>query len=77
MTTKKETTKKPTVKKAKAAEEKPKKAAIHEPKGEYLYADFGDVDSTATVTAPSGTATMTHNADLNANIFRVGVNRRF
>jgi small subunit ribosomal protein S9 len=40
MTTKKETTaKKPTIKKAKAAsEEKPKKAAIHEPKGEYLYA---------------------------------------
>ena len=39
MTTKKETTaKKPAAKKAKAAEEKPKKAAIHEPKGEYLYA---------------------------------------
>jgi outer membrane immunogenic protein len=46
-------------------------------KGEYLYADFGDVDSTGALTAPTGTATFTHNADLNANIFRVGVNRRF
>jgi small subunit ribosomal protein S9 len=38
MTTKKETTKKPAAKKAKAAEEKPKKAPVHEATGEYLYA---------------------------------------
>ena len=38
MTTKKETTKKPAAKKAKAAEEKPKKTPAHEPAGEYLYA---------------------------------------
>ncbi len=37
MTTKKETTKKPAAKKAKAAEEKPKKA-VHEATGEYHYA---------------------------------------
>jgi len=39
MTTKKETTKKPVVKKAKPRDEKAaKKAAIHEPSGAYLYA---------------------------------------
>jgi outer membrane immunogenic protein len=46
-------------------------------KAEYLYADLGKMTSSGGLTAPSGTATMMHSANLHANIFRVGANWKF
>ncbi|HLI66371.1 MAG TPA: hypothetical protein VKU90_08400, partial [Caulobacteraceae bacterium] len=49
-------------------------------RGEYLYADFGSISSTATENAPGaagGTSTFHDTERLNTNIVRIGVNRRF
>jgi outer membrane immunogenic protein len=47
-------------------------------KAEYLYVDFGDVNTYGVVTGPGGQAsTYEVSADLNAHIARIGVNRRF
>jgi len=49
-------------------------------RGEYLYADFGSISSTATENAPGGaggTSTFHDTQRLNTNIVRIGVNRRF
>jgi len=45
---------------------------------EYLYMDFGDVSSSGVVsTSIADTATLSHSADLKANIVRAGINYRF
>jgi outer membrane immunogenic protein len=51
-------------------------------KGEYLHADFGQVQTTSTnLAAPAGVFhpvnVFTHNADLASNLFRFGLNYRF
>jgi outer membrane immunogenic protein len=46
-------------------------------KAEYLYADFGKVNSSGTLLAPYGGTVILHAASLNASLVRFGVNMRF
>ena len=46
-------------------------------KAEYLYADFGNVHSTAPLVPPTSSQVMNHTAKLNTSIVRFGLNMRF